>query len=170
MAKAPVSESEIQNAIFLELGRESDVTLWRNNTGQAKSEGMSKAHMLRLIGWLTAAMTGVWTAPVSNALSLLKAIHAEPARYTRYGLCKGSSDIIGIVAPGIFLALEVKRPDGPGPNAEQQMFLDLVNRRGGVGRTVRSVDDARAAIAQARVLARSGAGRRDAAHPEFPGS
>ena len=163
-------ESEIQNAIFLEFGREDRVVLWRNNSGKAKSDGMTKAHMLRLIGWLTAATTGVWAQPVSSALSLLKSIYAEPPRYTRYGLAKGSSDIIGIVAPGIFLALEVKRPRGPGPNAEQQMFLDLVNRRGGVGRVVRSVDDARAAIAEARALARSRVGLPAVARSESPGS
>lgn len=68
----------------------------------------------------------------------------------RYGLCRGSADLIGLVSPsGRFLALEVKSPRGR-VSAEQKLFLDLVTRMGGVGRVVRSVDEALAAVEEAR--------------------
>jgi hypothetical protein len=62
----------------------------------------------------------------------------------RYGLCVGSSDLIGI-ANGRFVALEVKTEQGR-VSREQAQFLALVNARGGIGRVVRSVDDALAAV------------------------
>lgn len=59
-----------------------------------------------------------------------------------YGLCPGSSDLIGIIrGSGRFLALEVKRP-GEYPTKQQRMFLALVTMAGGVGAVVTSVDDA----------------------------
>ena len=71
-------------------------------------------------------------------------------RYVRYGLQKGSSDIIGILAPaGRFLALEVKTERGR-LRKEQGLFLALVRRNGGFGCVVRSVDEAVAAIERAR--------------------
>lgn len=62
----------------------------------------------------------------------------------RYGLCVGSSDLIGI-ANGRFVALEVKTQSGR-VAPEQAQFLALVNARGGIGRVVRSVEDAMAAV------------------------
>lgn len=158
-----MTEAEIQNAIFLQLGREPDVTLWRNNTGQAKAEVVTRAHLERLLGWLTTARNeNAFKAQAVYAVELIRALLKEPQRFTRYGLTKGSSDIIGIVSVemaglvgqprmGVFLALEVKAERGT-VTQEQQMFLDIVNRRGGIGRVVRSVDEARAAINEARAL------------------
>ena len=165
-------ESEIQNAILHKLGRESDVTIWRNNTGQAKEEVCTRAHLERLLTLTSAALGGDHRAG-NEAVSVIRALLSERQRHTRYGLCVGSSDIIGIVETrkrervstltdgskrnahlwqnGIFLALEVKSSTGR-VSKEQQMFLDLVNRRGGIGRVVRSVDDARAALGEARAL------------------
>lgn len=65
----------------------------------------------------------------------------------RYGLCVGSADLIG-VANGRFIALEVKTPTGR-VSREQAQFLALVNARGGIGRVVRSVEDALDAVAEA---------------------
>lgn len=168
-------ESEIQNAILHELGRESDVTLWRNNTGQAKEEVCTREHLERLMSFISEAQRGR-EAGLRDAQSLIRSLLSERQRHTRYGLCVGSSDIIGIVRTpedaagcetcrigvaegphthrpslGIFLALEVKSSTGR-VSKEQQMFLDLVNRRGGVGRVVRSVNDARKALDEARAL------------------
>lgn len=155
------SEAEIQNAILLELGREPDVTLWRNNVGQSKAPICEREHLERMLSMLATFPKGV-----EACVSLIRSLLAERQRFTRFGLCVGSSDIIGIVGleriepidtmharrlppRGIFLALEVKTQTGR-IRPEQQQFLDLVNRRGGVGRVVRSVDDARAAINEAR--------------------
>ncbi len=157
-----MTESEIQNAILLKFGREPDVTLWRQNTGVARSEVVTRAHLERLLSMMS---DGSW--PVAR--DLIRSLLAEKPRFTPYGLCKGSSDIIGIVrrvipddaggfelresmfCAGVFLALEVKRP-GKNPTREQQQFLDIVNRRGGVGRCVHSEDEAKQAIDEARQL------------------
>jgi hypothetical protein len=70
-----------------------------------------------------------------------------------YGLAKGASDLIGIV-DGRFLALEVKVP-GETPTDDQQRFIDAINRLGGVGAVVRSVDDALEVIRRARANAQA---------------
>ena len=77
----------------------------------------------------------------------------------RYGLIPGAADLIGMISitglanwPGPlarFIALEVKTRTGR-VSKEQEMFLALVRRMGGFAAVVRSVDDARAAIARAR--------------------
>lgn len=68
----------------------------------------------------------------------------------RFGLCKGSSDLIGIIAPsGRFLAIEVKSEKGR-TTPEQDMFLELVRRMGGVAGVARSVEDALAIVNQAQ--------------------
>lgn len=58
----------------------------------------------------------------------------------RYGLAVGSADLVGVVG-GRFVALEVKTPAGR-VTEEQTQWLALVERCGGVGRVVRSVDEA----------------------------
>ena len=76
----------------------------------------------------------------------------QQGRPVRYGLCVGSSDLVGIVtmASGVgrFLALEVKTERGR-VSREQEQFLGVVNARGGYGVVVRSVEDARAAVERA---------------------
>jgi hypothetical protein len=62
---------------------------------------------------------------------------------TRYGLCNGSSDLIGwhtiTVTPdmvgteiAVFMAVEVKAP-GKKPTKSQRNFLDQVVKSGGIG-------------------------------------
>jgi hypothetical protein len=74
-------------------------------------------------------------------------------RMVVFGLCVGSSDLIGIVrradGVGVFLALEVKDASGRA-SAEQIMFIDLVRRYGGVSGVVRSVEDAMVFLEEAR--------------------
>lgn len=76
--------------------------------------------------------------------------HAErEGRWQTFGLIKGAADLIGVVAPyGRFLALEVKTKTGRATK-EQLQFLSLVNRMGGVGRLVRTVEQAQAAVLEA---------------------
>ena len=60
----------------------------------------------------------------------------------RFGLCVGSADLIGVVAPhGRFLAIEVKSAKGR-TTKEQELFLALVRRMGGVAGVARSVEEA----------------------------
>lgn len=62
----------------------------------------------------------------------------------RFGLCVGSSDLIGIHR-GRFIAVEVKAKTGR-VRPEQQRFIDAVNRAGGIAGVCRSVEDALALI------------------------
>ncbi len=65
-------------------------------------------------------------------------------RYIRYGLCKGSSDIIGITdidGIGVFTAFEVKTKRGK-PTHEQVLFIGAIRSRGGIAGIVRSLDEA----------------------------
>jgi hypothetical protein len=66
----------------------------------------------------------------------------------RYGLAVGSADLVGCL-DGRFVALEVKTATGRAA-PEQKLWLDLVRRYGGFAAIVRSVDEARAAVARAR--------------------
>lgn len=69
------------------------------------------------------------------------AYKAPDGRLIRYGLCKGSSDIIGVAKDGRFLAVEVKTETGR-VSPEQVQFLDAVKRAGGRAGVARSVSDA----------------------------
>ena len=87
----------------------------------------------------------------NNTGSALRDFGAAGMRPLKYGLCVGSSDLIGIVAPhGRLIALEVKTASGR-VTREQQQFLDLVQKMGGVARVVRSVDEALRAVEDAQV-------------------
>jgi hypothetical protein len=65
-----------------------------------------------------------------------------------YGLCKGSSDLIGFRTLDLpsgpiaqFVAVELKTDHGK-LTPEQAMFLELVRQRGGLAAVCRSVEDA----------------------------
>lgn len=70
-------------------------------------------------------------------------------RHVRYGLCKGSSDLIGfrtLDVPGFgpvaqFVALELKTDRGA-LTREQRMFIEAVRLRGGLAGVARSVEEA----------------------------
>jgi len=69
---------------------------------------------------------------------------ALPDKYGRpvqFGLCRGSSDIIGIAPDGSFLAVEVKTKTGR-TTKEQENFIWRVQYCGGIAGVVRSVEDA----------------------------
>jgi hypothetical protein len=76
----------------------------------------------------------------------------QQGRFVRFGLCKGSSDLIGlrsvVVTPEMvgqriaqFVALEIKAPQGV-VSPEQQAFLRLVQQLGGVAAVCRSIQQA----------------------------
>ena len=76
----------------------------------------------------------------------------QQGRFVRFGLCKGSSDLIGLrsleITPELvglrlaqFVALEVKTAQGV-LRPEQQAFLRLVQQLGGVAAVCRSVEEA----------------------------
>ena len=61
-------------------------------------------------------------------------------RMVRYGLYPGSSDIIGIMPDGRFLAIEVKKP-GKKPTPEQLNFIEAIRRHGGIAGVVHSPEE-----------------------------
>lgn len=66
-----------------------------------------------------------------------------------YGLCPGSSDLIGLTHKGRFFALEVKRSTGGRLSEKQKLFIALVNRMGGYAAMVESVEGALNAVEEA---------------------
>lgn len=62
-------------------------------------------------------------------------------KYVRYGLCVGSSDLIGFSKDGRFVAIECKTPTGR-VKPEQQNFIDQVRKAGGIAGIVRSEEEA----------------------------
>ena len=121
-----MNEKTIQNQIQIALSQIPGVTNWRNNTGSA---------------W-----TGNKTARLKNGALLIY----EP-RPVKFGLCPGSSDLIGLksvtITPdmvgqtvAIFAAVEVKTKTGRATD-KQNNFLKHINQAGGIGIVARSPDD-----------------------------
>lgn len=63
------------------------------------------------------------------------------ARMVQCGLCKGSSDLVGLTPDGRFLAVEVKPPTGRVTD-EQRNFIERINELGGVAGVARSPEEA----------------------------
>lgn len=83
------------------------------------------------------------------------ALKDAQGRLVRYGLCTGSSDLIGFrsleITPDMvgttvaqFVAIEVK--DRGRATPEQQAFIAMVHQAGGLAGIARSVDDARSIL------------------------
>ena len=77
-------------------------------------------------------------------------------RPVKFGLCKGSSDLIGLrsitIGPehvgqtmAVFAAVEVKSATGR-PTPDQRAFIDTVQSMGGLAGIARSVEDAAAIL------------------------
>lgn len=65
----------------------------------------------------------------------------------KFGLCVGSSDLIGLTPTGKFLAVEIKTPTGKA-TTEQLRFIEAVRSRGGIAGIARSPAEALALLAQ----------------------
>lgn len=110
---------------------------------------MSEMTVLRRV------MDACCRGPVRLWRNNVGALEDKTGRIVRYGLCKGSSDLIGYrvveVTPdmvgqrlAVFVALEVK--DKGRLTAEQAQFLAVVRGAGGIAAEVRSVEDAERAL------------------------
>ncbi len=71
-----------------------------------------------------------------------------PGKWLNYGLCVGSSDLIGFTLRGRFVACEVKYKGKL--TKEQANFLEQVNAAGGLGIVARSVEDVITALTHAQ--------------------
>jgi hypothetical protein len=69
------------------------------------------------------------------------AYRTPDGRLIRYGLCKGSADIIAIAPDGVFVAVECKTPKGR-TKEEQDRFLAAVRAKGGRAGVARCAADA----------------------------
>lgn len=125
-----MTENEVQARVMLAIGRAPGVRIFRNTVG----EGWHGEVVHRDAGTVTLA---------------------HPRRVT-FGLCPGSSDLIGwrtlTVTPEMiglriaqFIGPEVKTATGR-LRDDQRTFVDAVNAAGGLAGVVRSADDARAFI------------------------
>ena len=74
-----------------------------------------------------------------NNTGAAKAQYKGKRRFIRYGL-KGSSDILGILPDGRFLAIECKRK-GTYPTKDQRAFLKQIEANKGVALLVRNIAD-----------------------------
>lgn len=92
-----------------------------------------------------------------NNVGTLQNLRGE---HVSYGLCKGSSDLIGWksieVTPemvgrktAVFVACEVKQP-GKFPTVEQQRFIAAIREAGGIGVVATSVEEALDAVQRQR--------------------
>lgn len=73
-----------------------------------------------------------------NNTGVLRDVRGRPVRY---GLCNGSSDIIGVCPDGIFLAVECKTAKGRA-TATQKAFISAIRSSGGRAGIARSASDA----------------------------
>jgi len=121
-------ETNLQNKIRVGIQEQigSNIRTYRNNTGEA------------------------WQGK-SSRTSLGHVVIEKPQR-VKYGLKKGSSDLIGIyqieITPemvgkkiGIFTAIEIKTEKGV-VSKEQKDFINTITKLGGIAGTARSVEDA----------------------------
>lgn len=107
-------ETKIQNSILLALSK-AGCLVFRNET------------------------SGAWVGKILHQDG--QQVTLTDARMIRFGLTKGSSDIVGIAPDGRFLAVEVKTPKGR-PTKEQLRFIEAVKNAGGIAGIARSVEDA----------------------------
>lgn len=115
-------ETKLQRRILLELSA-MGCTCWRNETA------------------------GAWMGKTIHKDG--KTVTLADARFMKFGLCVGSSDIIGITKGGLFFAIEVKTPKGKATK-EQINFINHVRAQGGLAGIARSVEDARGIINAAK--------------------
>jgi len=79
------------------------------------------------------------------------ALKTPHGRLVKFG-AKGRSDFIAIGPDGEFIAIECKHPHGGVLSAAQNEFLDCVNRHGGIGIVVSSVESLELQLKEAGVI------------------
>lgn len=124
-----MTERDVLDQTRLLLAQEvKEGVFWRNSTGMTDMVGIRKEDLLK------------WAAMAPPQLGTLIRAAVGRAHAMRFGLAKGSSDLIGCV-DGRFGALEAKFGKGK-LRPEQALFLDLVKAKGGFGGTFWSPEEA----------------------------
>lgn len=107
-------ETKIQRACMIAIS-EAGHTVFRNETGS------------------------FWTGKVIHKDS--RTVTLANAQMIPCGLCRGSSDLVGLTSQGMFFAIEVKTTKGR-TSKEQDAFLSRVREQGGIAGVARSPQDA----------------------------
>ena len=133
-----MTEARIQREIMLAASA-AGMTIWRNNVGKAW-----QGQRIDLVdSWVSRAD--------GFGFHVERGIILQSHRIVEFGLCPGSSDLIGLRTVEIlpehvgktiaqFVAVEVKTAKGR-TTARQKKFLDFVTRSGGFARVARNIDD-----------------------------
>ena len=79
------------------------------------------------------------------------ALKTPRGRFIRFG-AKGMSDIYAIGKNGMSIWIETKRPRGGVVSAGQREFLDCINRNGGIGIVVNSIESLEQQLKEAGVI------------------
>jgi hypothetical protein len=79
------------------------------------------------------------------------ALENSRGQLVRFG-SKGMSDFYAIGPDGISIWIECKRPKGGRLSEAQKEFLDCVNRNGGIGIVVNSIDSLENQLKEARII------------------
>jgi len=79
------------------------------------------------------------------------ALKTERGQLVRFG-AKGMSDYYAIGPAGISIWIECKRPVGGVLSEAQKEFLDCINRNGGIGIVVNSIDSLEKQLKEAGVI------------------
>jgi len=133
-----MTEADLQREVRLRIGQKPDTVLYRNQAG------------LDEYGWREVVRTALALLRQGRVAAATEALRSPNLRRAQSGLCKGASDLIGIVGPGgVWIALEVKSLRGR-PTKEQKMFIALVNKLGGCAGVVRTLEEAETLWEQAR--------------------
>lgn len=97
---------------------------------------VSEAIVLKsILEWLRVRGIFAWR----NNTGAVKIDGPTRNRFVRYGT-PGSSDILGCLPDGRFLAIECKSPIGR-PTSDQLVFIKNIRDRGGIAFIARSIDD-----------------------------
>lgn len=142
----PRTEGGIMRGIMVALSRVPGIRVFRQNVGVGWCGQVQK------IARATTVFVNAGDVVVRNA----RPLHA--------GLCEGSSDIVGwksvTITPdmvgrrvALFLAGEVKNPNGGKLREAQRNFLRVVSEAGGLAAEVRSDAEAMAVFADSAVVA-----------------
>lgn len=119
---------------------------------------MSETPIMREI-MLALSATGARVFRNNVGVAMFRDAKTGEPRRVRYGLCEGSSDVIGLVpvtitpdmvgkTVAVFMAVEVKAPGGAKLKT-QRSFVDMVKERGGIAGFAQSVEEAMALLQSA---------------------
>jgi hypothetical protein len=117
----------------------------KNNTQGVNHLPIKEADVIKAVDrWLSFKKIPHWRV---NSGALLN----ERRRLVRFG-SKGMSDFFAIGPGGISIWIECKRPRGGVVSAAQKEFLDCINRHGGIGIIVSSIESLELQLKEAGVI------------------